>query len=346
MQENRVGVLQDLIALKAGKVKMIADDYALEKKYMGSYTDLTVNQETTILEEMKLKPWKKVVNDLFAEKSPWLYRIIVDSGRTLFLEFLNVNPGGVFLDVGSGWGQISIPLARFGEVVALDLTASRLSILKEIAGQENARLRYVQGNFLTFPFKKESFDLIIFNGSFEWIGLSRPKLTKIKDKQLKALQIASNILKPGGQIYIGIENNIGLKYLFDTPDDHTGIKHISFLSEKLAEIKYKSVYPEDTLPAKTWSLSEYRELFGQSGLEIEREFACFPDYKLIRQMIDLRDLNRFILANGTPSLEHNGINGDAIEKAEVIDSLYRLLAKNGIAEFFCPSYGFILNKRR
>src|SRR3972149_7080717 len=116
------------------------------------YSDIGTEQESEVLNELRNSPWRDVVARRFENKSPWLYKIITDRGRNLFLDILPVKKDGKFLDVGSGWGQVAIPLSRHGKVICLDLTISRLYILREIAKQEQADLNYVCGNYCTFPF--------------------------------------------------------------------------------------------------------------------------------------------------------------------------------------------------
>lgn len=338
--------LSGLIDLSSDRMRFVAEDYVVEKDYEGNYADLSNEAELRLLETLREKPWQEVIAEEVAETSPWLYQVIIDKGRSLFLDLLEVPQGGNYLDVGSGWGQVSLPLAKHGNVVALDLTANRLNILQAIAQQEKVSLSYAQGNFLTFPFKQNGFDLIIFNGSLEWIGIGRKENERIRDIQLKALCRAGALLKPGGQIYIGIENSLGLKYLLGAPDDHTGLAFFTFLPEIVAESQYSSQDQSLHLPTKTWSLAEYRQLIAEAGLEEERVYGCFPDYKLIRQMIDIRDINDYLTLRGLPTPEHLGTDGSPFGHEKELDALYRLLASNSIAQYFCPSYGLILRKRR
>lgn len=306
------------------------------------YSDIGIDQETLLLEELKKGQWKEIITDRLA-KNPWLYRIITDKGRSLFIDLLPIKNGGRFLDIGSGWGQIAIPLSQYGHVFCLDVTKSRLNILREIAYQENVTLNYVCGNFLTFPLEDSQFDLVIFNGALEWMPIGNPNAC-IWEAQKAAIEKACRILNPGGIVYVGIENSLGLKYLLGAPDDHTGIINLTFLNEIEANILYQKETGKELLRTKTWSLSEYKAMFIESGLEIMEIYCCLPDYKIIRQMIPINDFNNLILQGTIQKDEHSGIDGAPLHFIEKMSPIYNLLAKNGVAHYFCPSYGFIAQK--
>jgi len=333
-----------MLKLKNSKnVEKIEENFWIEKEIQGHYSDIKSDEELEIIDKLKKENWQDLVANRFYEKNPWLYSIITDRGRNLFLDFLPLKKGGNYLDVGSGWGQIAIPLSRHGNVFCLDITVSRLKILKEIARQEKSKLMYLCGNYTTFPFEDNQFDLVILNGTLEWIALGTASKS-IWQVQVEALKKTFDILSPGGYVYIGIENALGLKYIFGAPDDHTCIPYLAFLDEEKSKLVYSKKFPNKKLPAKTWSLIEYKTMLADAGLEIVDIYGCFPDYKLIRQMIPLKDINSIIAANGLPYPEHSGIDGTILPTNELLDAVYRLLAKNNIAEYFCPSFGIIARK--
>jgi SAM-dependent methyltransferase len=325
-------------------VLFVNDHFAIEKEYLGTYADLPQHEETEIIRRLSEKPWREVVGEEFFDSNPWLYRIICDPGRDQCLDVINFPTGGVYLDIGSGWGQLTIPLAKQGTAVAFDLTRNRLDILNEIAEQERVNVEKIQGNFLSFPFRQQIFDLVIFNGSLEWIGSGRSEMSSIRDIQIDALKKAGTLLKPNGKLYVGIENSIGAKYVMGTNDDHTGLSHLMYLNEVLANSKYLE-NKGDILPAKTWSLFEYYNMFDEAGLELDSVYACFPDYKLVRSMVRLETLNDFILDGYLQVSEHDGSNGESLQYQNELDQFYLTLAKNKVAQFFCPSYGFVLKKK-
>ncbi|MFD0716759.1 class I SAM-dependent methyltransferase [Paenibacillus sp. GCM10027626] len=318
--------------------------FLVEQAYSGHYADMSSSDEKSMIDRLKKKNWREVVKDDFFQNSPWLYKIITDPGRAQFLDILPIPDDGVYLDVGSGWGQITIPLARRGLGVAFDLTRNRLDILKEIAHQESVDLGFIQGNFTTFPFQDQVFDLVVFNGSLEWIGAGKEVTETIKSCQITALRKAEKILKPGGIVYIGIENSLGAKYIQGVKDDHTGIPHLTYLSEYEADKKFQ-LNNEKSLPSKTWSLEEYYEMFEIANLEVEKVYGCFPDYKLIRMMIDLEEVNDYFTNHLHDIEEYDGSDGGQIVLSLELKELYKTLAKNKIAHHFCPSYGFVLRKK-
>jgi len=327
----------------AHSVERRGDDLWVELGGTGDYTDIGTQGENEIVEALKATPWEDVVAQRFAAQNPWLYKIITDRGRSLFLDFLPLHKGGHFLDVGSGWGQVALPLARIGHAFCLDVSLGRLDILRQIARQENAKLYYACGNYRTFPFAEQQFDLVIFNGSLEWIALGNPTIS-IREAQATALAKTLRLLKPGGIVYVGIENAMGLKYLLGAPDDHTGIPHLTFLDEPEAAALCAKVQGGQPLRAKTWSLNEYQALIEGAGLEILEIYGCFPDYKLIRSMVPLPAVNSFLAETGLPYPEHSGTDGAELSFNHLLGPIYRLLAKNGVAQHFCPSCAVIAKK--
>ncbi len=300
--------------------------------HAGAYTDLGTEEELRLLEELRARPWRDVVRERYAARSPWLYRIITDASRSRMLKELDRPLGGRFLDVGSGWGQITIPLAVRGEAHALDLTPDRLRIVREISRQEGAQLRLHCGNLLTYPFREAVFDLIIINGVLEYLGLGRP--TNDYQSHLEALRRVHSLLKPNGQAYVGIENATGLKYLLGAPDDHTGRSRFTFLLNR-----------QEGAEARTWALDQYLDLFREAALTSEKTFACFPDYKLIQHMVPLETVDRFLLEKGLPAREHSGVDGAPLGLDEELRSLYLTMARLGVSRYFVPSFGFVLRRR-
>lgn len=322
------------------KVASLDPDVWIELDHPGHYQDVGSNEESEILAELSSQPWRSVVDNRYQKARPWLHQIITDPDRSAFLQKLPLKAGGRYLDVGSGWGQIAIPLSTRGDVYCLDLTIARIRILREIARQEMVKLKYLVGNFLTFPFVEGQFDAIILNGSLEYMAASFTE-SSIWDIHRAALQKAGSLLAHQGVLYVGIENAFGLKYVLGAPDDHTNVSHLMYLDEGRANTRYGSLCNGGLLRIKTWSLGEYRRLFAESGLRVEAIYACFPDYKILRSMVPLEEVNHLLEHDGPPFPEHSGVDGELLPQNESLPGLYRGLGRMGLAEYFCPSYGFV-----
>ncbi len=310
-------------------IERVDGDIYCHVQHQGKYTDVGSKEEADLLRELQRQPWRDIVRQRFAERQNWLYRIITEPSRTRMLDELELPEGGHFLDVGSGWGQLTVPLARRGDVYALDQTVSRLKILREIARQEGVEPHYLCGDIRTLPLRPGFFDLIVFNGSFEYtnIGCTGTDF----DSHLQVLRRVRRALAPDGRVYIGIENAVGLKYILGAPDDHTNKKGFTYRLDR-----------ENGTAARTWPLDQYLRLFKQAGLVVETAYACFPDYKLISRMVPLEELNEFLLIHGLPCAEHSGVNGAALGLDTELRSLYENFARMGIAQHFAPSFGFVL----
>ena len=86
------------------------------------------------------------------------------------------------------------------------------------------------------PFAEKSFDVVIMNGVLEWVG-SYLKTGDPLNIQQKCLKEVRRVLKEAGELWIGIENRFGLKYLQGEPDDH-----LRYYSPK-KPVSYTTVVP-------------------------------------------------------------------------------------------------------
>jgi len=320
------------------------DGIVVETHSAGVYADIPSEEVGNVLQQIAAKPWRQAIRDLYETRNPWLYRIVTDPSRAMPLEILDVGKESSCLDVGSGWGQLSIPLAQWGcRVVALDLTLERLRIVRAIAKQEGAAIALAKGNVLSFPLAAETFDLVLFNGTLEWVGTGRSPERTIRQCQVDTLRNAAAAAKPQGKIYIGIENNIGLKYLMGARDDHTGQPNFSFRSEREADAIMQSLGGERAT-AKTWGLRQIEQIAQEAGLKLKSAFGCFPDYKVPRHLVPIDEVNDFLRKSEIDWTEHHGDRGEPLADQEAIRAAYRQLAANGIAQWLCPSYVLVLMK--
>src|SRR5690606_7814928 len=82
---------------------------------------------------------------------------------------------GRMLDVGSGWGQIALPLAAHGNVCALEPTPERLRFIRAAAQQDglDGKMWFLNADYFDVEFA-DKFDLITCIGVLEWVPKFRP----------------------------------------------------------------------------------------------------------------------------------------------------------------------------
>lgn len=309
-----------------------------------TYRDAAAETLRGIVAEIRNgSPWRGVVGQRFATTQPWLHAIVTSPARDRFFREHPPGPQAAILDVGSGWGQIALPLARAGrQVTALEPTPERLDFIQAVAEQEQLldRISFIQAGFHEIDFTSR-FDLVSCIGVLEWVPKFQPG--DPRSVQLDFLRRIRATLAPAGKCYLGIENRLGLKYLLGARDDHTGQRGISVLDAALASAKHRAATGEE-LRAFTYTLAEYADLFAAAGFGPAGGFAAFPDYKLPELILPVSPpeaFNEALLRNPLPP-EHDGCDGQVLPAQEELTSHYRSLARMGLAHCFSPSFFFVL----
>ncbi len=288
------------------------------------------------------RPWRDAVAARYATTKPWLHRIVVDPSRTAFFNTVLPVGAGPVLDIGSGWGQVSRPLAQHGPVVALEPVAERLAFIQAAARQDNltGNMAFIEADYFDVDFPAR-FAAICAIGVFEWAGAFQEQ-SDPQQRQLAFLRKAHAELAAGGHLILGIENRLGLKYLLGCADDHIGVPHIASLPAPLAR-RHWNESTGNRLQSFTYSLTELSRLLADTGFRDIEFFGAFPDYKLPAHIVPLAgegaELHEWLLRAPLPP-EHNGYDGTALSPAwqDTLAQHYRALARRGRAHHFVPSF--------
>lgn len=302
-----------------------------------SYRDVPSAEVEAIMARVRAgTPWREAVGTQLARANPWLHRIVTDPRRAQFFHQHPPRAGARVLDIGAGWGQIALPLAQIAQVCALEPTPERLQFIAAAARQEglDSRMWFVQADFLEVEFA-EPFDLVTCIGVLEWVPKFAPHLAP-RDAQRLFLSRARETLGAGGQLVIGIENRLGLKYLLGAPDDHIAVPHIAVYDEALADRKWREQSGQP-LRCLTHTRAEYEVLLREAGFGAVRFWSAFPDYKLPEAIVPAGIETDAYLANHVVP-EHDGIRGQPLPFQDELTSHYRSLAALGIASDFAPSF--------
>lgn len=143
------------------------------------------------------KGWEEAVVERYGnlDKAPW----IADSSRADPLLFSNLNEDSNILDLGSGYGVLSFAVSALcRSVTSLDTKKDYADFIRIRAQQDSiTNITSLLGDFTRMPFRENSFDLIILNK-----GTHSLVFKKDSNSFLRQIYI---LLKPTGQIYIGID---------------------------------------------------------------------------------------------------------------------------------------------
>jgi SAM-dependent methyltransferase len=262
---------------------------------------------------------------------PALAEEIGRPGRALWKHFLPLGEDSDILDFGAGWGALSVSLARtFRSVTAVDLTLERCEFTAIRAGQEGRDNVVVlhTGGGRTLPFPDEAYDLIVLNGVLEWLPDSAPGHPR--DVQVAYLREVSRVLRPGGLVYVGIENRFSYAYWLGREEEHAHIPYVSLLPRGLANWYARRRIGKDY---RTWTygLSGYRRLLARSGMRLERVLYPAPDYRWIETVLPLDDRHTM--------LSYYRTRGAGLRRF-----VRRLLIASGAFARLVPSYGLVGRK--
>lgn len=259
--------------------------------------------------------------------------------RANFLEKLFLKKDFSALDLGSGYGNITIPLAKkVQKVFAADGTKELLEFSMERARAEGAdNIEYYHtdpADFCNLPFNPKSFDVIILNGVLEWIGTGDISRNPQEIQEI-TLRYLHTLLKDEGFIYIGIENRWWPMYFYNVRDPHTKKLFTAILPRFISNLLMKFYGHKEGYRTYIYSLFGYKKLFKKSGFNIEKCFLPIVSYREPTYMVDSDSKLEISLAfeKDLWSLYHR--------KVFNLLKIFKLL---GLFKYVAHSFGFVIKK--
>ena len=142
------------------------------------------------------------------------------------------------LDLGCGSGDISTAIDASGaKLTATDLNPNNLRRTRGRL-QADSEPTLCASSALSLPFSASQFDLVLLNGVLEWVGKANfeenPEVC-----QLQALQEVYRTLKPGGSLYVAIENRYYPYWLLGDP--HIALPLVAVLPRRLADLIHRAL---------------------------------------------------------------------------------------------------------
>jgi SAM-dependent methyltransferase len=246
-------------ATKKEKIGGVTLDYTFyDEKH--KYSD-GEEVETFILNVFKEE---RDIFEVLASDNRWPVLYHLSPMRKNIVLPMDLNKNDSVLEIGSGMGAVTAPLAeRVREVDCVELS-KKLSLANAYRNKKHDNITIHVGSFSKIKLKK-TYDVIVLIGVLEYAELYMDD----PDPFTCFLRVLHDLLRPGGKIFIAIENRLGVKYLAGNPEDHWGKAYLGIEG-----------YTTDKKGAKTFSKSELEQLLINSGYGKFFFYYPFPDYKL------------------------------------------------------------------
>ena len=161
--------------------------------------------------------------------------------------FLNITSQDVILDVGCGFGSLTIPLAKqCKEIYALDPMLDRLRFLD--IRKRNEKLENIiplHASVMHLPFSEPCFHYVFMNEIPEDIG-ARKESAYARDMLSGRLKMIHELLNEKGQIVIAGENRYGFDFFFQAGNHRHSHHDYRNMLEKagFSDVEFYYVWPD------------------------------------------------------------------------------------------------------
>jgi 2-polyprenyl-3-methyl-5-hydroxy-6-metoxy-1,4-benzoquinol methylase len=200
--------------------------------------------------------------------------------RSQLLRGFNFDRSKKVLEVGCGCGAITRFLGEtFDNVTAIEGSIARAGIAR-MRTKELDNVSIVCAPFQEIKFK-EKFDIIFCIGVFEYSNM----FVDAADPYDHILVYFNEILNPGGEVVIAIENQFGLKYFVSSTEDHSAVMFDGI--EGYTRFANKN--------ARTFGYTELSSLLKRHFNSVDYYFP-FPDYKMPSCLVSEEFLNKASLS--------------------------------------------------
>jgi SAM-dependent methyltransferase len=221
--------------------------------------------------------WKATLLDSREPTVQGATGMILNLDRANWQWLVDLLPDSRALDIGAGMGTNSHALAtHYREVVAVEPVLERIRFMRQRFLQENLRnISIMRSSVWAIPFANETFDLVAMNGVLEWVAGGRngdPGAC-----QESALREAFRLLRPGGYLYVGIENRFCPGYFIGYPDPHCGLPFVTVLPRPLAQW-YARRKGQSGYRNYLYSAAGYNKLLRKAGFSGVDIYVALPSY--------------------------------------------------------------------
>ena len=222
------------------------------------YTDGAVEDEILDIVQQR-KPFRTVLEK--DNRWPVLYHLSPE--RRNLLEWYPFRQKAALLEIGAGCGALTgLFCEKVAHVSAVELSEKRSRIVYE-RYQDVDHLEVIAGNVMDIEFSR-LFDYVTLIGVLEYAKSFIDASNPYRD----LFEKISTVLKPGGNVFVAVENKFGIKYFGGAREDHTGRAFDGI--EGYTTVAH----------VETFSKDELSELLQESGYSSIQFYYPYPDYKL------------------------------------------------------------------
>ena len=279
--------------------------------------------------------------DRRGQKRQSVERLSFDESRADFHHVIPLRRTDVVLDYGTGLGSILFGLQpHAGHVVGLDQSIYRARLIRTRAAAIAASnvTAVCGGNSPRLPFETATFDLVVMNGVLEWTP--RAQDGRPTDVHRRVLREVARVLKPGGALYLAIENRFGYRYLWGRRDSHNAGRKLPYVTVLPRWVANVYTQAASRVPYRTWlhSYRGLRALLGESGFSRTSFFFPYPTYNHFKYLIPLD--------GGTPSgTERTAAAVDYVLRHEPVSRRERWalagLRRHGLIRHFAQDFAVV-----
>ena len=213
------------------------------------------------------------------EYANWAFLYHLSRQRENITEPMELLPDDEGLEIGSGMGAITGALAKRCKTVDCIELSKRRSLVNAYRHKDMDNINIIVGNFQDIPITKR-YDVVTLIGVFEYAYY----YIDAEEPYIEFLKKIASCLKPGGRIYIAIENKLGMKYFAGYNEDHTGVAFSGI----------EGYRKEDKV--RTFTKSQLMNMLTENRFGNVSFYYPFPDYKLPTVIYD-EDMIKKMMVN-------------------------------------------------
>lgn len=299
------------------------------------WNQISRSQMSKIISYAKDNGTERALFDLFKQwTSEYHYNYSSNFSRADWHFIMDSNSESVVLDIGPGWGAVTIPLAmNYNRVIAADVNRYTLEFL----GLRKNEFKLNNLDIISIcplekskiPFADDTFDLIVLNGVLEWFAYFSNK--NPREIQMESLKELKRVLKKEGKIYVGVENRYYLGYFFGTKE-HGNLPFMSILPRFLSNVITRLVKGSH-YKTYLYSKKDYKKLFEDVGLAVKKTYYPLKNYRDVDYIIPSKDRVSFGYYLSTHPLKF---------KKFILSVMFAM----NVHEFFLPAFSFIVGHDR